>query len=81
LNETQQKAVDVPWRFRFDGRASHLSVDNPRDTYRIPKRLDRGIAMPHFELGARAAGADGRWSLLEHPDVALYLPTRGESQQ
>lgn len=44
------------------------------DTPVISKRLDCGIAMLHFELGARAAGAQGSWLLLEGNDVALWVP-------
>lgn len=43
------------------------------DTPVISKRLDCGIAMLHFELGARAAGAVGRWEILEGNDAALWI--------
>ncbi len=43
------------------------------DTPVISKRLDCGIAMLHFELGARGAGARGSWSLLEGNDVARWV--------
>ncbi len=63
-----------PWRFELSGGAVVLRVDHPRDTYRIPKRLDCGIAMLHFELGARTGGAVGAWILLQAPRVAVYRP-------
>ena len=42
------------------------------DTPKISKRLDCGIAMVHFELGVRGAGAAGSWTLLEGNDVAAW---------
>lgn len=38
----------------------------------ISRRLDCGIAMLHFEVGARLMGAPGRWEVLEAPEVARY---------
>jgi hypothetical protein len=38
----------------------------------ISKGLDCGIAMLHFELGVRTAGATGSWRLLEGNDVASW---------
>jgi hypothetical protein len=38
----------------------------------ISRRLDCGIAMLHFEVGARMMGASGRWESLPAPDVARY---------
>ncbi|RJQ45189.1 MAG: nitroreductase, partial [Gaiellales bacterium] len=58
-----------PWRFAVADDAVTLSVDSPRDTYWIPKRLDCGIAMLHFELGALRAGFSGRWMMLDPPAV------------
>lgn len=63
-----------PWRFRLDADDVVVSVAEGADTPRVSKRLDCGIAMLHFELGARAAGADGVWEFLEAPDVARWLP-------
>lgn len=42
---------------------------------KISRRLDCGIAMLHFEVGARAAGARGTWEVLEAPGVARYEVT------
>ncbi|MBI5015336.1 MAG: nitroreductase family protein [Deltaproteobacteria bacterium] len=50
-----------PWRFSMEGGTVLVAADSDRDTYRIPKRLDCGIAMLHFELGARGAGVPGAW--------------------
>lgn len=62
-----------PWRFAWDGGRVVLSADGP-DTHGIPKRLDCGIAMLHFELGARAAGQGGRWETRPAPRVAVFQP-------
>jgi hypothetical protein len=37
-------------------------IDKGRDTYKISRRLDCGIAMLHLELGARHAGINGNWT-------------------
>lgn len=63
-----------PWRFFMHEGAMVVSVDGA-DTPKISKRLDCGIAMLHFELGARAAGCAGRWELSDAPDVAGWVPT------
>jgi hypothetical protein len=41
----------------------------------VSRRLDCGIAMLHFEVGARLMGATGVWDLLDPPRVARYLVT------
>ncbi len=64
-----------PWRFRFEDGAVIVSVVDG-DTQRVSKRLDCGIAMLHFELGAGSAGIDGSWELLDGPEVARWLPVR-----
>lgn len=38
----------------------------------VSRRLDCGIAMLHFEVGARLMGVTGRWEILESPQVARY---------
>jgi len=65
-----------PWRFAYtDGRVT-ISYDGT-DTYkRVSKRLDCGIAMMHFEVGARHAGVSGEWDLLATgSQVARYRLT------
>lgn len=61
-----------PWRFRADGRAVTVFTDNDKREWKLSRRLDCGIAMLHFELGARAAGLPGEWEFLEAPKVARY---------
>lgn len=54
-----------PWRFAYeDGRVivSYAGTDVYK---KVSRRLDCGIAMLHFEVGARHAGVAGRWELLE----------------
>jgi nitroreductase len=60
-----------PWRFRYTDGAIVLSLKGP-----APRmgRLDCGIAMLHFELGARSEGSDGAWVSLDAPDVARWEP-------
>lgn len=62
-----------PWRFRIEKDAVVIAVDKSFSTSSISKRLDCGIAMLHFELGALAAGAQGRWEILPSPDVARFI--------
>lgn len=71
-----------PWRFRLDGDGIVVAVDPKTRAYGISPRLDCGIAMLHFELGALVSGGVGGWQLLPSPDVARYslLPTGGGPQ-
>ncbi len=61
-----------PWRFRIEGDAVTVLVDLVKANERLSRRLDCGIAMLHFELGARAAGLRGEWEFREAPEVASY---------
>ncbi|HET6498067.1 MAG TPA: nitroreductase family protein [Coriobacteriia bacterium] len=62
-----------PWRFRVEGESVIVSFAGPERVF-ISKRVDCGIAMLHFELGARAAGSPGSWELLaERSDVARFV--------
>ena len=66
-----------PWRFRVEGESVVVSFAGPETPF-VSKRVDCGIAMLHFELGARAAGSPGSWELLEHrSDVARFVPATG----
>lgn len=66
-----------PWRFRVENESVVVSFTGP-DTVFVSKRVDCGIAMLHFELGALAAGAPGAWELLGHRhDVARFVPDAG----
>ncbi len=61
-----------PWRFRIEKNTVLITTDKTFSTSSISKRLDCGIAMLHFELGARAAGVVGEWETLPPPDVAKF---------
>ncbi len=61
-----------PWRFSAGPGFVEVGAAGSRDDERFSKRLDCGIAMLHLELGARAAGKTGSWSLLDYPRVARY---------
>ena len=66
-----------PWRFAWaDEGAVRLSFQG-HDTPGISKRLDCGIAMLHFELGALEGGGTGAWDLLPGPDIARWVPRTG----
>jgi nitroreductase len=62
-----------PWRFRIDKDAVIIAADRSVSTSTISKRLDCGIAMLHFELGALAAGVAGKWEILSSPNVARFV--------
>jgi nitroreductase len=62
-----------PWRFRADGRAVTILTNSDKKEGKLSRRLDCGIAMIHFELGARAAGLAGEWEFREAPEVARYV--------
>jgi hypothetical protein len=66
-----------PWRFSMEDRTVVLTQDTEKDPYRIPKRLDCGIAMLHFELGARGAGMPGAWRPENSSRVAAFVPQGG----
>jgi len=68
-----------PWRFRVEGETVTVFTGRGRQKGKLSPRLDCGIAMLHFELGARAAGLAGRWELLEAPAVARYAPAAATS--
>ena len=62
-----------PWRFRMEDGAVVIAGSGPS----VPiasVRLDCGIAMLHFELGARSEGCDGAWEPLTGRDVARWVP-------
>lgn len=62
-----------PWRFTLRAEGITVSTSAPQEGRgSVTQRLDCGIAMLHLELGAASAGVDGRWVLLDPPDLALY---------
>lgn len=61
-----------PWRFEQSENNIILKVDKDGKN-RFSKRLDCGIAMLHFELGALTQGVRGHWEILKSPLVAKFL--------
>jgi hypothetical protein len=61
-----------PWRFRLEDGSVIIGTDKDEKDPKISRRLDCGIAMLHFELGARAGGLSGTWDFLPPPDVAKF---------
>jgi hypothetical protein len=65
-----------PWRFRLDSDGMVVSRDDLRETSKIPKRLDIGIAMLHVSLAAQSHGVAGHWVDLPGTDVARFVTAR-----
>lgn len=61
-----------PWRFKVEPQQITVLVDSLEDSYHIAKRLDCGIAMLHIQLGAMAAGVEGKWEYLNGSEVAVF---------
>ena len=61
-----------PWRFTVKEDSIKVSVDSTNFEFGVSKRLDCGIAMLHFEIGALSKGVAGEWEYLESPDVAVF---------
>jgi hypothetical protein len=60
-----------PWVFRYEDGSVVVSLGAAAPGM---GRIDAGIAMLHFELGARAEGSDGAWEALSGDDVARWVP-------
>jgi hypothetical protein len=54
-----------------------LSVVERGSEGHVSRRLDCGVAMLHFEVGARLMGATGSWEMRDHPEVARFLVSPG----
>jgi len=61
-----------PWRFEKGDEAIYIKVDKQNERNKLSKRLDCGIAMLHFELGAYNHGVNGRWHFLDWPYVGKF---------
>ncbi len=73
-----------PWQFRLEDDSTPtgsyagptgavtLAATGKGHDGTVSRRLDCGIAMLHFEVGARLMGATGHWETLDPPDVARY---------
>ena len=67
-----------PWRFYVEPQSITVSVNSPRFTFGISKRLDCGIAMLHIEVAALDCGVQGEWQFLQAPQVARFTMPNGE---
>jgi nitroreductase len=63
-----------PWRFRLENGSVVLATDGGFENPVVSRRLDCGIAMLHFELGALSRGCPGGWEFLGGRDVARFRP-------
>lgn len=61
-----------PWRFLVEEESVVLSSEDKKDISGISRRLDCGIAMLHFELGALSRGVALQKELLAAPRVARF---------
>ena len=59
-----------PWGVHVERDSVTVFVRTTEPGFQISKRLDCGIAMLHIELGALGCGLQGKWDLLEHPNMA-----------
>ena len=66
-----------PWRFELEPGSVMVSVVDRGIQGSISRLVDVGIAMLHFEVGARLLGAQGMWQLLDPPGVARYRVIAG----
>lgn len=63
-----------PWRFRYEDGRVVVSFDGQEIAQKVSKKVDCGIAMLHFELGARLAGVTGEWQRIDRgADVAMFV--------
>jgi nitroreductase len=65
-----------PWRFRIEDNAISIFLDKSRDTSKVARRLDCGIAMLHIELGARFSGIKGSWTFPPE-SIACFVADSG----
>jgi len=63
-----------PWRLRFEDGALIIGKDSSRESSKVAKRLDIGVAMLHADLAFEAHGIDGAWTDLTGTDVARFDP-------
>lgn len=61
-----------PWQFTVENQQVILSTDGRRNLVGPSRRLDCGIAMLHFELGANSCGVELARELLQSPHVARF---------
>ncbi len=65
-----------PWNFEVRESEVTIGVRPGVPDFTISKRLDCGIAMLQFEVGAGFSGVEGKWEFLEVPQVARFRITQ-----
>jgi len=64
-----------PWKFAINTDDIVVKIDKPKPL----KRLDCGIAMLHFQLGAFSKNVEGSWEFLESPYVGRFIMKKNKS--
>ncbi|MTI68725.1 MAG: nitroreductase [Firmicutes bacterium] len=62
-----------PWLFSVDGSLVTVQINNIKGN-KYSKRLDCGISMLHFEIGALHNKVKGKWKYLDSLRVAKFIP-------
>ncbi|MTI67421.1 MAG: nitroreductase [Firmicutes bacterium] len=62
-----------PWLFSVDGSVVTVQTNNIK-VNKYSKRLDCGISMLHFEIGALHNKVKGKWKHLDSSKVAKFIP-------
>ncbi len=62
-----------PWGFNVADDGITIFVRTTGPEFNVSKRLDCGIAMLHIEVAALSRGIQGKWALLEAPEVAKFV--------
>ncbi|MDD4984722.1 MAG: nitroreductase family protein [Dehalococcoidales bacterium] len=61
-----------PWKFHIGMDSIIISTNETGHDFNLSKRLDCGIAMLHIEVAALNQGLNGKWELLDTPEVARF---------
>lgn len=61
-----------PWRFHLKPDNILVSTDGKKEKINTGKRLDCGIAMLHLEVATLDSEKKGKWTFLQHPQVAKF---------
>jgi hypothetical protein len=63
-----------PWHFAWENATVQLDAGKGVEVGSVSRRLDCGIAMLHFRIGAAQAGMIGVWEWAESPLVGIFRP-------
>lgn len=61
-----------PWHFKINENSVVVSIAKGHENNKLSPRLDCGIAMIHFEIGAKYHGISGEWEYMLSPEVAAF---------